>query len=266
MYPGTLCVSGGQQETQPYRHHQQQQQTYPVPSPPLPHQLLSPLLLHPVPPPLLLRQFLSPLRPLSVGGHQEDSFGLCSSARLASEEEHKTCPALDQSIRISSDQCALGGASALGVARFPVDLVWKSAMLDRRTDDGYADTAEAFLLLLHQPPPPPLPHQLLSPLLLHPVPPPLLLRQFLSPLLLHPVPSPLLLRQLPSPLLLHQPPPPPLPSLVRYPSEQVCFGTQYGSGEPQETRSYRPPSLRERYEIGASEGKVRVQKNLGNDV
>src|SRR5258708_4704524 len=191
---------------------------------------------------------ITPQMPLFADGHQEDSFGLCSPARLASEEEHKTCPALDQSIRISSDQCALGGASALGVARFPVDLVWKSAMLDRRTDDGYADTAEAFLLLLHQPPPPPLPHQLL---------PPLLLRQFLSPLLL---------RQFLSPLLLHQPPPPPLPSLVRYPSEQVCFGTQYGSGEPQETRSYRPPSLRERYEIGASEGKVRVQKNLGNDV
>src|SRR5258708_33489788 len=218
---------------------------------------------------------ITPQMPLFADGHQEDSFGLCSPARLASEEEHKTCPALDHSIRISSDQCALGGASALGVARFPVDLVWKSAMLDRRTDDGYADTAEAFLLLLHQPPPPPLPHQLLSPLLLHPVPPPLLLHPVPSPLLLHPVPSPLLLHQPPpplllrqflSPLLLHQPPPPPLPSLVRYPSEQVCFGTQYGSGEPQETRSYRPPSLRERYEIGASEGKVRVQKNLGNDV
>src|SRR5258708_5395518 len=182
---------------------------------------------------------ITPQMPLFADGHQEDSFGLCSPARLASEEEHKTCPALDHSIRISSDQCALGGAAALGVARFPVELVWKWVMVDRRTDNGYADTAEAFLLLLHQPPPPPLPHQLLSPLLL---------RQFLSP------------------LLLHQPPPPPLPSLVRYPSEQVCFGTQYGSGEPQETRSYRPPSLRERYEIGASEGKVRGQKNLGNDV
>src|SRR5258707_15388697 len=148
-------------------------------------------------------------------------------------------------------------------------------MLDRRTDDGYADTAEAFLLLLHQPPPPPLPHQLLSPLLLrqlpsplllHQPPPPLLLHQPPPPLLLHQFLSPLLLRQFLSPLLLHQPPPPPLPSLVRYPSQQVCFGTQYGSGEPQETRSYRPPSLRERYEIGASEGKVRGQKNLGNDV
>jgi len=83
----------------------------------------------------------------SAGEHQEDSFGLCSPARLALEG-HKTCPALDQSIRISSDQSALGAASALGVAKFPVGLVWKSAMLDRQTDDGYPETAESFLRCL----------------------------------------------------------------------------------------------------------------------
>lgn len=57
-------------------------------------------------------------------------------------------PTLDHSIRISSDQCALSAASAQGVAKFPVDLVWKSAMLDRQTDDGYPETAESFLRCL----------------------------------------------------------------------------------------------------------------------